>query len=174
MSVILSDNIQQNAPKLLDNRSGKFVAGVWTPYSSVAEANATIPSAYRAQGLIVYILEGGFLQEYWYRAGIADTDLVPKTSDLVDSFTLTADNNRSIPLGQTIVLIEIKSNVDMTINIGTLASVTYTDIKDSYVLPANETRYIEYIKKADTAFSIYFGNLTAGGNLYVKLIKKLY
>ena len=37
MAQIQSDNFQVNAPKNLDNKTGKFVAGVWMPFDNVAE-----------------------------------------------------------------------------------------------------------------------------------------
>jgi len=71
MSIELNDNIKPKAPKILDDRYS--MNGV-TPYTDVAQANASIPLSYRALGLPVLI--GNV--EYWYKDGITDLDLVPK------------------------------------------------------------------------------------------------
>lgn len=71
MSIKVNDNLKVQAPKILDDRYS--INGV-TPYLNVAQANATIPLSYRALGLPVLIGN----QEYWYRDGINDTDLVLK------------------------------------------------------------------------------------------------
>lgn len=71
MSIIVNDNIQANAPKILDNRYSQN--GV-TPYISVAQANASIPITYRAIGLTVNVAG----VEYWYQSGTANANLVIK------------------------------------------------------------------------------------------------
>lgn len=64
----INDNFQLDAPKHLDNRTGN--------YSSVAEANASIPQEYRVQGLEVVVITAGQAVKYYYRDGVADGDLV--------------------------------------------------------------------------------------------------
>jgi hypothetical protein len=78
MSIVVNDSLQTNAPKAQENRAGKFIGGVWQPYASVAEANTSVPSAYRHRALTVCILIGGAIKEYWYKDGIADVNLVEK------------------------------------------------------------------------------------------------
>lgn len=73
-----NDNIFIAAPKALDNKHGKFVSAAWAAYDSVTEANSSILSAYRSLGLTVIIDNGSGTQEYWYRDGITDDDLIPK------------------------------------------------------------------------------------------------
>jgi hypothetical protein len=51
----LNDNIQLNAPKILDNRSGVFSAGVWRPYNDLSEFLATVNVAYRSENLMFYV-----------------------------------------------------------------------------------------------------------------------
>lgn len=65
----INDNFQLDAPKHLDNRVGN--------YSSVAEANASIPQEFRVQGLEVVIILDGEAVKYYYRDGVADADLIP-------------------------------------------------------------------------------------------------
>jgi len=64
----INDNFQLDAPKHLDNRTGN--------YSSVAEANASIPQQFRVQGLEVVVITAGQAIKYYYRDGVADGDLV--------------------------------------------------------------------------------------------------
>jgi hypothetical protein len=49
------------------------------PFASVATANSEIGSTLRYKGLTVGILVGGAVVEYWYEAGITDSDLVVKS-----------------------------------------------------------------------------------------------
>lgn len=78
MAININDNFNVSAPKAIDNRSGKFISGIWYPYSSVAEANTTISQ--RHKGLTVYIDDGTGLKEYWYKDGILNSNLVKKSS----------------------------------------------------------------------------------------------
>lgn len=75
MSVILNDSIQLHAPKPLEDWRGIWENGVFRPYHSIAEANATIPPDYRHAGLTVLIDDtdspSGF-SEWWYAP-----DLIP-------------------------------------------------------------------------------------------------
>jgi hypothetical protein len=73
MAINLSDNIQNNSNKPLDNKFG--------PYSSVANAvhpTNGVPSTSRYKGLTVGIETSGVITEYWFKNGIADADLVLK------------------------------------------------------------------------------------------------
>ena len=72
MAIILSDNIQVNAPKPVDSR----YLNILVPYSSTTAANIAIVSGVRFTGLTVNILG----TEYWYKDGIADSCLVLKSS----------------------------------------------------------------------------------------------
>jgi hypothetical protein len=70
MAIVLSDNIQVNAPKPVDSR----YLNILVPYSSVGAANTAIVSGVRYTGLTVNINSS----EYWYKNGILDTDLIIK------------------------------------------------------------------------------------------------
>ena len=83
----LSNNLQVNAPKALDNRTGVFKFGVWRPYYTISEANTNILSNYRYNGLTVPIGTINDFKEYWYRGGIVDDSLVLKTTPLPQNFT---------------------------------------------------------------------------------------
>jgi hypothetical protein len=80
MAIILNDNIQSNVAKPVDNKYGIFSSGTFRSYTSVAEANSSINVSYRSVGQTVLINVGGVNHEYWYRAGVTDSDLVAKSS----------------------------------------------------------------------------------------------
>jgi hypothetical protein len=72
MATTTNDNFRIEAGKHVDDRYTKL--GV--PYADAAEVNATIVISRRYKGLTVLIVD----QEYWYRDGITDTDLILKTT----------------------------------------------------------------------------------------------
>jgi len=74
----LSNNLQINSPKPVDNRTGKFVSGAWIPYASTTEANSAINPFYRYNGMIVTVGTPTSYQEYWYYGGTSDGNLVVK------------------------------------------------------------------------------------------------
>lgn len=92
-----NDNFQINAPKHIDTR----YLNLFTPWANTTAANAGTPPAYRYLGLTLLI---GTI-EYWYQAGVADVNLVPKTGAATsitanNLLTLTGSN---LQLGGTIV-----------------------------------------------------------------------
>ena len=68
MSIILNDNLGIQAPKPADERYG--------PYASVPDALVAVVEARRYQGLRIGVLVGGQLQDYWFKDGIGDGNLV--------------------------------------------------------------------------------------------------
>lgn len=76
MSIQRNDSLLIAAPKDVDSRYDND----GSHFTSVSEANAGINAAFRYQGLTVGILSGGVVTEYWYRDGVADVDLIQKTS----------------------------------------------------------------------------------------------
>lgn len=87
----INDNFDIKAPKHFDDRYQKEVAGVGTPYDSVAEANSEILEEYRYLGLTVLITDGSLNSEYWYKEGIEDNDLVSKETGDVNINTNFGD-----------------------------------------------------------------------------------
>jgi hypothetical protein len=76
MSITLNDNLSIQAPKPADARYG--------PYADTATANAAIDDTNRYKGLTVGIgtVTGtGTITEYWYKAGITNSNLVVKRID---------------------------------------------------------------------------------------------
>src|SRR6478609_8770840 len=98
MAITLNDNLQGNSPKSLDNKYLKFGT---TQYVDVAEVNSTIFPAYRHRGLTVKI-EG---EEYWYKDGVADIDLVLKTGDR----TIVIDSNYNVDNNYKAILVDSSS-----------------------------------------------------------------
>lgn len=78
MAIVVNDNFQNNSPKSLDN---KYLSFGMNNYASVSAVNTAINPAYRHLGLTVKI----GADEYWYRNGLADTDLILKSSGEVNT-----------------------------------------------------------------------------------------
>lgn len=68
----IPDNFEVRKPRLLDNKEG--------PWSSVEEATLYITKDIRAQGQVVKILNAGSIEEWWWKDGIEDIDLIAKVS----------------------------------------------------------------------------------------------
>ncbi len=85
---IVNDGFDFRAPRYGDQRQGKLVAGKSVPYDSTAEALAAINILYRAEGLTVYVKEGGIIKEYQFIGGIADVNLAlkPAGGDLSSTY----------------------------------------------------------------------------------------
>lgn len=82
MPIQFSDNFQVNAPKDFNNKTGRFTQGAWRPFNSVTEAQLIVVLGARYIGLTQLILDNGVPTEYWYRDGIADSNLIIKTPQL--------------------------------------------------------------------------------------------
>lgn len=81
MAQSVNDNFNNISGKSLDNKYGKVISGKTVPYTSVAEANSLIPSAYRYKGLTVLIDTGsGGQKEYWYNGDTTDGSLTLRGS----------------------------------------------------------------------------------------------
>jgi hypothetical protein len=72
MAIVLSDNIQTNAPKPSDSR----YLNITVPYSSCTQVNSCLAAGVRYTGLTVNIAG----VEYWYNCGIANNCLVIKNT----------------------------------------------------------------------------------------------
>lgn len=78
MPIPVNDGFGIAAPRYLDMRCGKIVAGKSVPFDTVAEAKAAIPETRRCEGLIVYVKTGSVINEYQFVGGVADVNLVLK------------------------------------------------------------------------------------------------
>ena len=70
MAIILNDNLKINVGKPVDS---KYLNGL-VPYTNIGEVNTVVPIAERYVGLTVNIVN----EEYWYKDGVGDIDLVEK------------------------------------------------------------------------------------------------
>jgi hypothetical protein len=70
MAILLNDNLDVAAVKPTDNRYG--------PHDTLVAAKAAISPTRRYIGLTVGIVTGGTVDEYWFKSGILDVDLVAK------------------------------------------------------------------------------------------------
>lgn len=70
--------VQPVNPVPVDSWSGPYSGSIGndTFAGALAAANASIPSAIRFQSMEVRIIVGGQAYKYWYRDGIADSDLI--------------------------------------------------------------------------------------------------
>ena len=75
MAIILNDNVKVNAGKPVES---KYLNVSNAPFGSIAQVNTQISISERYAGLTVNI--NG--EEYWYKDGVTDGDLVPKGSTL--------------------------------------------------------------------------------------------
>jgi hypothetical protein len=80
-----NENITLAAPNPLDKRylSNRTLCGSQLPYSADTEVYSTISSAVRYTGLTVLISTGGTNVEYWFKEGVANSDLIEKKYDTV-------------------------------------------------------------------------------------------
>ena len=79
------------------------VDSMYGPYNSVSAANAAIISGVREKGKTVGVLINGAVEEYWWKSGITDSDLVLKTAESGgDSPFSLNSNNTGIQSGNNI------------------------------------------------------------------------
>ena len=98
-----------NLSKQIDVRSTcSNIDILYGPYNSIEEANSVVTKARRALGRTVGIVENNSIEEYWYKSGIEDIDLVKKISDEVPMLRYTED----FPEG-----VSIKKDVGETLSI---------------------------------------------------------
>ena len=78
------------------------VDSMYGPYNSVSAANAAIISGVREKGKTVGVLINGAVEEYWWKSGITDSDLVLKTAEAGDSPFSFNSNGTGIQSGNNI------------------------------------------------------------------------
>lgn len=85
MSIALNDNLRILVAKPNDERFG--------PYANSNTALTSISEAYRYKGLTVGVLENGNVVEYWFKDGVTDGDLEPKSLSYDDSRTVVSTSS---------------------------------------------------------------------------------
>ena len=89
MSATLNDNFDTQFPKPIDSRFG--------PYADISTALTQVPSYRRYEGLTIGI-GSDVVEEYWWKEGIADDDLILKTSGGSENIdTLTQSEYKALP-----------------------------------------------------------------------------
>jgi len=120
MSIILNDNLQSESGKSLDN---KYLKDGVTPYADINEVNTTIPLTYRSKGLTVLIGN----QEYWYKDGVADNNLVPKSPSDFCSINLHKD----VSIGNDVNFVHTNGGSEVD-NIDTDVAITRASAQPIY------------------------------------------
>ena len=92
-----------NSPNAIERSQGTLVAGVTTPYASVAAAIAAVNIAYRYRGKTVLIDTGTGLMEYWWRVDTQDASLVPKVQQDTYIDFIIGDGGPNTPAAGTTV-----------------------------------------------------------------------
>jgi hypothetical protein len=116
MPILLNDNLNINAPRPNDNRYG--------PYFNTDAALAGVPAAQRYIGLTVGILgTGNVVSEYWFNDGIANTDLIIKSTDLGPAY-----NQANAAYAQANAAYEAANNARVTVFANNASNVTTQNI----------------------------------------------
>jgi hypothetical protein len=128
MAILINDNYSLQACKPFDAR----YLNICTPWTSVSAVNAAIPT-YRYTGLTVNIAG----EEYWYKNGIADGCLIPKSL----GGTITGGTNG---LGYSAANIclggRLSSNTDISSSISAVQELSFGAVK------ALDTFYVQGIQ----------------------------
>jgi hypothetical protein len=78
--------------------TSKPVDAKYGPFNSVAEAETEITSVLRYQGLTVGIIVGGSIVDYWWKDGIANGQLIEKTTGASGDFVESQDIDNIVQL----------------------------------------------------------------------------
>lgn len=108
-------------------------------FASVAAANSALKTIIRFVGLQVDISANGVITPYWYRDGITDGDLIPKSPEIFFKQFIVGDGGANTPadntdtythpdlIGRTIILVLYPLvPLALTIKPGTLSGYAYT------------------------------------------------
>jgi len=92
MAIVFNDNIQPNAPKSLDSRYSIYESGQTRAYNNTLEVLNKLDLAVRHKGLTVLVGS----DEYWFKEGILDSNLVIKTNNIDSSSFVKLTTNQTI------------------------------------------------------------------------------
>jgi len=158
MAITLNDNVQINAPKVLDNKYMKFSGGTTQPWASSAEAVTNILSAYRYQYLTVLCLMNGDPVEYWWRTGTADGNLETKSKE---SYTFNSSSSITLTTGYLYDrIIVLPANNLTNLIIGTTNGGN--DIEPGTPVTGGDVYTLSYPQYINASTTLYFGNLATG------------
>jgi hypothetical protein len=163
MSTPQNDAFQIRAPKPIDSR---YLKNEIIPWTSVAEVNAAIVSAYRYPGLTVLI----GTTEFWYLNGIADVNLVPKgQSNNSTTVNLSADGFYTFPLGVLVVALIVTPSALINFKAGSTAGAE--DFVPTIQLQANIPAALAVFLVRNQGQSIFFGGISgASATVVIKTL----
>jgi hypothetical protein len=76
MSIAINGTLDVRWPTLLDKRSGQQVGSVTVPYNSPQQCRDTLPLAYRAEGVVIYVKTVTGLEWWQFVGGIQNENLI--------------------------------------------------------------------------------------------------
>lgn len=183
MAIIYNDNLAINANKPVDNR----YLYVTRPWLSIAEVNATIPESYRYSGLTVNV-QGN---EYWYKNGLGNLDLIEKSTGSVGVGTINDGGNGITKVGDTLILggiitgnttLLLGNNINLTFS-GNSTNLTKYSYKQEYISDLSSTYnartipdvgYVtgltDNLRNNKYDFIVVTGDTTINNNIYLVLV----
>lgn len=168
MAITINDGLQNNSPKPLEAKTGIFASGVFRAYTSVAEANATISSSFRTVGLTVLVNLGGGAgnQEFWYKNGILDANLIPKSLSPNVTQSSASDFSMILPAGYLLWGFVLKCSTIATVSIGTTSG--NSDIANAVDLVAGVSQVTEFSQFLDNSTTVFVSGVSSStGNLTI-------
>lgn len=138
MAIVFNDNIQPNAPKSLDSRYTVYESGQTRAYNNTLEVLNKLDLAVRHKGLTVLVGSN----EYWFKDGILDNNLVQKTVIIDTSDLVTISGNQYIAgakgFSSTLTTVGINTTGDISITGGLFTNGVSVLNRDQ-----NDSRYIQ-------------------------------
>lgn len=160
---IVNQGIDNNSPQSLDRSYGRLQASKTVPYTSVAQANAAVPSFFRHIGKCVLIDLGDGPVEYWWKDGTTDPDLVVKSSSANTgpvSITLTEDGTYVLAENFLIDKIVVIPSSSFDLKVG--LSLGASDLMPEIQMISGQANVINLDVPAwGGSVTIYFGNIPA-------------
>jgi len=108
----------------VDLRYGPYT-GIGTAQGETFHEDSPLTQGNRYKGLTIGIIVGGEVKEYWFERGIADSDLIEKSSGSVTPGT----GDKSFEFEQTVPVLEWNINH----NLGKYPSVSIIDSATQYL-----------------------------------------
>ncbi len=123
MGIPVTSNFDVSAPANVDSRLRIF--------SSSAEVTGSITS-YRYQGMTVFVSSSTEIAEYWFKDGVADTDLILKTSPPSGSFSGIYSSSFS---GSGLTTIDDVGGIDANTSVDNLEGKNFSALFDEIFFP---------------------------------------
>lgn len=138
MAIVFNDNIQTNTPKSLDSRYAVYESGQTRPYNNTLEVTNRLDLSVRYIGLTVLV----GTDEYWFKSGILDNNLIKKTIDVDTNNFVTINTNQTITGIKTFTQGTIfNTDINVLQNIY-VADNLFTNLIPVFNRDENDIRYI--------------------------------